>query len=239
MNSANNLQRTLSKLLQSGSRSNPAMNILINDYTMYHMVLVAVGGFFVLIFLLLSLFFWAQWKRTPKAAQHKWTFAKKLYFSFGALSTVVGLLMALIVAVNITTVLNPLPGFSSLIDSLGTPKTGMQMDKLYQAFNTWLQSGSTHIPSLIQSTIDERLAWQRPKAIVSSVLLVVCGALSTGIWRTLLKKSQVRESKWGLKEKALLVAGTATITLSLLLMVIVVANMQGAFEPITLTLLYG
>lgn len=235
----NNLQRTLSKLIQSGSRSNSAMNTLLNDYTTDHMVLVVVGGFFVLIFLLLSLFFWTQLKRTHQAAKHKWTFEKKTYFSFGAVSIVVGLLLALIVAVNVTTVLNPLPGFSSLVDSLGTPKAGTQMDKLYQAFNTWLQSGSTHIPSLIQSKIDERLAWQRPKAIVSGVLLVVFGALSTRIWSTLIKKSRVHESKWGLKERALVVFGAATITFSLLLVVIVVANMQGAIAPITLTLAFG
>ncbi|MBA2391580.1 MAG: hypothetical protein H0V70_02400 [Ktedonobacteraceae bacterium] len=235
----NNLQRTLSKLIQSGSRSNPAMNTLINDYTTYHIVLVVVGGFFVLIFLLLSLFFWTQLKRTPQAAKHKWTFEKKTYFSLGAVSIVVGLLIALIVAVNATTVLNPLPGFSSLVDSLGTPKAGTQMDKLYQACNTWLQSGSTHIPSLIQSKIDERLAWQRPKAIISGMLLVVFGALGTCLWRTLLKKSQVRESTWGLKERALLVFGAATITFSLLLVVIFVANMQGAFAPLTLTLAFG
>ena len=75
--------------------------------------------------------------------------------------------------------------------------------------------------------------------LVCGVLLVVCIVLSTRIWSTLLKKSRVRESTWGLKERALLVSGAATITLSLLLMVTVVANLQGAFAPITLTLLCG
>ena len=234
-----NLQRTLSKLLQSGSRSNPAMNTLLNDYTKYHVVLVVEGGFLVLIFLLLSLFFWTQLKRTPQAAQHTWTFEKKVYASFGALSIGVGLLIALLVAVNATTVLDPQHGFSLLIDSLGTPKAGTQMDKLYQAFNTWVQSGSTNMPSLIQSKIHERMAFHTTRVIVCSVLLVVFVALSTRIWRTLIKKSRVRESKWGLKETALLVSGAATITLSLLLMVMVIANMQGAFAPLALTLAFG
>lgn len=77
------------------------------------------------------------------------------------------------------------------------------------------------------------------KAIICGVLLMVFVALSACIWSTLIKQSQVRESKWRLKERALLVFGVVTITLSLLLMVIVVANIQGAFAPITLTLLYG
>ena len=234
-----NLQSALNKLIQSGSQSNPAMNTLINDYTRYHIVLVVVGGFLVLIFILLSIFFWTQFRRTPKADKHKWTFEKKVYASFGALSAVVGLLIALIVAANTTNVLNPQHGFSLLVDSLGTPKAGTQMDKLYQAFNTWIQSGSANIPPLIQRKIHERLAFHTTKAIVCGVLLVVFVAFSIRIWSTLIKKSQVRESKRGLKERVLLVAGTSTITLSLLLMVIVVANMQGAFAPITLTLLYG
>lgn len=235
----NNLQQTLNKLLQSGSRSNPAMNILMNDYITYHLVLVVVGGVFVLIFFLLSLFLWTQWKRTAKVASRTWTFEKKTYFFLGAVSVVAGLLIALIVAVNATTVANPQSGFSSLVDSLGTPKAGTQMDTLYQAFNVWLQSGRTHMPSLIQSMVDERLAWQGPKAIVSGVLLVVCVALSTGLWRTLLKKSRGHELTWGLKERALLVSGVVTITFSLLLIVFVVANMQGAVAPLTLTLAFG
>jgi uncharacterized protein YacL len=235
----NNLQSTLSKLIQSGSRSNPAMNTLINDYTKYHVVLVVVGGFLVLIFILLSLFFWTQFKRTPQAAKHKWTFEKKTYFSLGALSIVVGLLLALIVAANASNVLNPQHGFSLLIDSLGTPKAGTQMDKLYQAGNTWIQSGSTNIPPLIQRKIQERIAFHTTKAIVCGVLLVISVVLSIWIWRTLIKKSRVRESKWGLEERALLVFGAVTIAFSLLLMVIVVANMQGAFAPITLTLFNG
>lgn len=235
----NNLQNTLNQLLHSGSRSNPAMNVLINDYITYHLVLVVVGGFFVLIFLLLSLFLWIQWKRTSKVAPRTWTAEKKIYFFLGAVSAIAGLLIALIVTVNATTVANPQPGFSSLIDSLGTPKAGTQMDTRYQAFNTWLQSDRAHMPSLIQSMVDERLAWQRPKAVVSGVLLVVFAALSTGLWRTLLKKSQRHESTWGLKERALLVSGVATITFSLLLIVIVVANMQGAVAPLTLTLAFG
>lgn len=234
----NNLQNTLSKLIQAGSWSNPAMNTLINDYITYHLVLVVVGGFFVLVFLLLSLFFWVQWKRTSQEASRKWTFEKKAYFFLGTVSAAFGLLIALIVAVNATTVLNPLPGFSSIVASLGTPKPGTQMDKLYQTVNTWLQSGSTHIPSLIQSKIDERLAWQRPKAIVSGMLLVVFGALSIYLWRTLLKKARVREPMGRLRERALLVSGTVTIIFSLLLIVLVVANMQGAIAPLALTLAF-
>jgi hypothetical protein len=202
-------------------------------------VLVVAGGFLVVVFVLLSIAFWTRWKRVPKTDKRKWTFEKKIYFSFGALSTAVGLLIALITAVNATNVVDPQQGFSLLVDSLGTPKAGTQMNKLYQAFNTWVQSGSTSIPPLIQRKIDERIAFHTTKALVCGILLVLFVALGVHIWSTLIKRSREREAKWRLKESALLVSGVATVTFSLLLMVIVVANMQGAFAPITLTLLYG
>jgi hypothetical protein len=234
-----NLQATLNKQLQSGSRSNPAMNALINDYAKYHVVLVVAGGLLVVSFVLLSIFFWAQWRRVPKTDRRNWTFEKKTYFSLGALSAAMGLLIALIVAANATNVVDSRHGFSLLVDSLGTPKAGTQMDRLHQAFNAWIQSGSPSIPSIVQRKAHERIAFHTTRAAVGGILLVVFVVLSTRIWSTLVKRSRVREAKWRLQERALLIAGVATVTLSLLLMVIVVANMQGAFAPLTLTLLYG
>ena len=67
--------------------------------------------------------------------------------------------MALIVAANISNVLNPQQGFSGVVGMLGTSQTDEQKVQLHQSFNTWLQSGSTHAPALIQSKINDRLAW--------------------------------------------------------------------------------
>ncbi len=233
------LQATLSNLIQSGSGSNPAMNTLINDYTTYHIVFVAAGGLLVVIFILLSLFFWKQWKTVPKTDKRKWTFEKKTYFSFGALSILVGLMTGLIVAANATNVVDPRHGFSLLPDSIGTPTPGTQMSDLYRAFNTWLQSDSASIPAIIQNKIHERIAFHTTKAIVCGVLLILFVAFSKFIWSKLIKRTNVREAKWRLKESALLISGVGIVSLALLMMVIVVANTQAAFGPITLTLLYG
>ena len=215
------------------------MNTLIDDYTRYHVVLVIAGGILLLIFILLSIFFWTQFRRTPRGDTHKWSFEKKVYASFGALCIIVGLLIALVTAANASNALNPRHGFSLLVDSLGTPGGGTQMAALYRAFNAWIQSGSDNMPSIIQGRVHDRIALNTIRAIFSGVLLIGFVALSTGIWGTLVRKSRVRESGWGLKERALLVSGVATIALSLVLMVIAERNMQGAFAPITLVLLYG
>jgi hypothetical protein len=238
MNS-DSLQTTLNNLLQSGTRSNPALNSLLSDYTKYHVVLLIVGELFTLILVTLSVLFWTRYKRAPKTDTSKWTFEKKTYFSFGLLTTIVGLFMALIMVANASTVLNPRQGFSGLVDILGTSQAGTPKAELYQSFDTWLQSGSTHIPSLIQSKINDRLVWQRPKAIICSVLLAIFVVVSIRIWGTLIRQSKVRETKRKLKEKALLFSGFVAVAVCLLLMLMVIGNTQGAFAPISLTLFYG
>jgi heme/copper-type cytochrome/quinol oxidase subunit 2 len=141
--------------------------------------------------------------------------------------------------VNVITLLDPRPGFSLLVDELGTPKAGTPMAHLYQGFTTWLQSGSPTMPSLVHSTLDERIAFNTIIVIVSSIVLVVCVALSRFIWSTLIKRSRVREAKWRLQERAFLISGVATVALSLLMLAIFEKYLQGALYPITWTLAFG
>jgi hypothetical protein len=239
INVNDNLQATLNKLLQSGSTSNPALNSLISANAEYHFALVMVGGLFLLALLSLSLFFWRRFTSTPQADDRKWTFEKKTYFSFGLLSVLVGLLMAVVVAANINNVLHPRQEFSGAISMLGTPPAGTRTEQRQRAFKTWLQSGSTQMPSLIQRKIDERLAWQRPKAIISSFLLIVFVVLSAHIWHTLIRGSRLREARWELKEASLLTAGVTMVNACLLLMLMVMGNTQGAISPLSLTLFFG
>jgi hypothetical protein len=238
MNS-NSLQTTLINLLQSGTQSNPALNRLLSDYIKYHVALLIVGGLFTLILVTLSVLFWARYKRASKTNTSKWTFEKKTYFSFGLLTTIVGLFMALIVVANASTVLNPQQGFLGVVGMLDTTQTGTHKTELYQSFNVWLKSGSTHVPALIQSRINDRLAWQLPKAIICSALLAIFVVVSVRIWGTLIRQSKVRETKRKLKEKMLLFSGVASVAVCLLLMLMVIGNTQGAFAPLSLTMLYG
>lgn len=234
------LQATLRNLLQSSSRTNanPALNELINDYVKYHVVLVASGGLLVVVFAVMSILFWA-WRRALKSTRRNWTFERWTYFGFGALSTVVCVLLAFVVAVNATTVSDPRNGFSLVVDSVATPQAGTPMASVYQAFNTWVQSGSATMPALVQAKVHERTVFHTMNVVIRGALLVLAVALSTGIWHTLVRRSRSLAAKWGLKESALLFSGLAMVTLFLLLMVMVVANLQGALAPLTMVLLYG
>lgn len=220
--------------MQSGSRSNLAYNALMHDYIKYHAVLVIEGGIFAFLLIVLSVYFWRRFKRIRKAETRNWTFEKKAYFCFGLVSTIVSLLMILIVMVNLGTVLNPQEGFAQVIQDLGTPQAVTQKAAHYQAVNIWVQSSSAPMPTVLQNEVRARLSWQRPKAIVCSILLVVFAIFTARLWQKLIK-SRASESMWRLKEKALITMGVMAVPVTLLLMIMALANTQASFAPITLT----
>lgn len=237
MNS-DDLQNTLYSIMQSGSRSNPAYNTLLHDYTMYHAVLVIEGGIFTLLLIALSVYFWRQFERTQKTVTRTWLFEKKAYFCFGLISTAVALCMLLIVVANVSNVLNPQEGFAQSIPDLATPQAGTQKAALYQAVNTWAQSASAYIPSMLQNGVRNRLPWQRPKAVVCSILLVVFTIFTACLWWKLLH-SRASGAMVSLKEKALITMGVIAVPVTLLLMIMALANTQASFAPITLMLLFS
>jgi hypothetical protein len=233
------LQAALDRRMQSGSWSDPALTTLLDDYTKYHVVLVVAGSLLATAFMLLSVFFWTRLRNAPKAGKGGWTFEQCTCFSFGSSSAAVCALIVLLSAVNATNALDPKHGFSLLVDSLATPNPGTQMARLHQAFATWVQSGTTTMPPLVQEKVHERVAFHATRAAVSGLLFMTFVVLSTGIWMTLVRRSRVGRGWWGLKEGMLLASGVAAVAFALLLMVIVVANLQGALAPITMTLAYG
>jgi len=233
------LHDLLDELLLSGSDTNPALNALLRDYTRYHVVFIAVGGLFLLAFVVLAVSSWRRWRRAPRPTNRRWSFERVTYACFGASSVLLALMMAVIVAANISNVVDPRHGFSGAVDMVGAPRTGTRTAELHQAFTAWLQSGRTDMPSLIDTRIDERLAWQRPKAIICSVLLLALVLLSARIWRTLVRRSRARQSGWERKDVALLLAGVAAGPVCLLVMVMVIGNTQGSFAPMSLTLFFG
>ncbi|MBI5963475.1 MAG: hypothetical protein HY863_08390 [Chloroflexi bacterium] len=233
------LQNTLYNLAQSDALSNPAYKTLLLDYTNYHAVLFIEGGIFTLLLIVLSVYFWRQFKRTQMAGSHGWTFEKKTYFSFGLISTLIALFMFLIVAANLSNVLNPQEGFAQSIPDLGTPQAGTQKAVLYQAVNIWARSGSAYIPSILQNEVRDRLSWQQPKAIICSILLVIFAVLTARIWKKLIEISRSSAARWGLAEKALIAIGMLAVPVTLLLMIMALANTQASFAPIMLTLLFS
>ena len=228
----NELQRTLSEMVKSGSQSNPVMNKIINDYAKYHAIIVILFGCLVLIFSLLSIIFWIKFKRMPKISKVKWKLEKKIYFSFGILSNLLTLLMILLVVANASNALNPLQGFSMAVGP-SISKGEIHTDELHHTFSKSVKSGNRNIPPVIEKQINECARFHTTKAINSGILFIIFVTLSIILWATLIKRAKVNASKWRFKEKAYFVFGNATVIISLLTMLIVLANMQGAYAPLT------
>ncbi len=239
INSEGSLQATLGRMLRSGVDSNAALNALIRDYTTFHIVLVFVGGLFLLGLVTISIVFWSRFARTRTSDVPATTFERATYVSFGVLSVVVGLFLALVVAANVSSVANPRQGLSGAVGMLGHPRAGTPTGDFQQAVVTWLESGNAEVPARVQDRIDDRLAWQRPKAIVCSVMLLVALAISVQVWRSLVRRSRSPARGGTPATGALLVVGVATVVASLLLMLMVMGNTQGSIAPLSLTLFLG
>ncbi len=205
------------------TESTPAYQRLMQDYVDYHVVFLFVGGLFTALLLFLGIFGWIRCRRAGRT----WSFEKKTFSFFGAAGLLLGLAMAVVFAGNLTVVVNPQPGLAWGIETLRAPHSRLSL-----AYHDWLQSGSATIPPLIQQKIDERLAWQQPKAIICSLLLIALVALSIIVWRALIKHKNGRRP-------LLLASGIASAAACFLLMLMVIGNAEAAIAPITMTYLYG
>jgi cytochrome bd-type quinol oxidase subunit 2 len=107
------------------------------------------------------------------------------------------------------------------------------MDQLRHTFSEWIKSGNEKIPPILEKQINKYESFHTPKAIYCGILLIIFVVLSIILWTTLIKRSREKDLKWRLKEIAYFIFGIATVSFSLLMMVVVVANLQGAFAPLT------
>jgi hypothetical protein len=200
--------------------TSPAYDRLLTADRNFHVVFLVVGGLFTLLLLLFSVFSWMRFKRARRR-----TFERRSYLSFGAVSLAIGLVMAVVSWGNVTSVVNPRQTLS-----------GTTLSRIGE---TWLQSGSGRISPLLQQAIDERLAWQRPKAIICSVLLVAFVTLTVFAWRVLIRQSVAGEPFRKISRRLMLGAGVLSAVSCLLLMLMVIGNAEGAFAPLFITVLYG
>ena len=95
------------------------------------------------------------------------------------------------------------------------------------------------ISPLLHHAIDERLAWQRPKAIICSILLVAFVTLAVFVWRTLIRQSRAGEPFRKISRRLMLGAGVVSTLSCLVLMLMVIGNTEGAVAPLFITALYG
>ena len=147
------------------------------------------------------------------------------------------LFMLLLVVANTTNTLDPQKGLS-LTYNQSSLNIATDSDELHQTFNKWIESSHSSIPPTISSEIENRVNFHTNKALKSLALLIVFIVLSLKTWKKILNRSRtinasLRIMNWNLSDKVSLAIGNASIAFSLLLLIMVVANIQGAFAPLT------
>jgi hypothetical protein len=232
------LRSLLTSALRASSGANPALDALIRDYTVFHAVLALIGGVFLLAVVALSVASWTRFARARRQASAT-AFERRTYAGFAALTLAVGLFLALVVAANVSTVVSPRNGFADSLGLLGNPHAGSRTAQLQDSVAAWVRSGRAEVPSLVEERVGDRLAWQRPKAVVCTVLLVVFVVLSAGMWRNLVRRARAPGGGVGRARAGLLVGGSLSVAASLLLMLMVMGNAQGSVAPLSLTLFLG
>ena len=198
----------------------PAYERLLAADRNYHVVFLVVGGLFLLLLVLFSVFAAVRWRRARRR-----TFERRSYLWFAAASLALTLFMAVAFWANLTSVVDPRQTLS------GTTFSPIG--------ETWLRSGRAEIPPVLQQAIDDRLAWQRPKAIICGVLLVVFVMLTVFLWRTLIRRSTTGEPFRRLSRTLMLCAAVLSAAVCLLLMVMVIGNAEGAYAPLFPTVIHG
>ena len=234
------LRSRLTKLVESDRSSNAAFTALLDDYTRYHVALAVVGGAFLLLLLALCCFFWRRFWRAPRPeGARRWTFERTTYFFFGLASALVAAFLVAIVAANVSTSLNPRQGFAGSLSMIDTVGGGSATQGRYDAFDAWIRSSSPAMPSQVHALVQQRLAWQQPKAAITAVLLVIVALACAGIWRSLIRRSQRRPGQWTLGAGARLLTGIAAAAGCLVLMLMVMGNTQASVAPISMTMFFG
>ena len=109
----------------------------------------------------------------------------------------------------------------------------------YDAFDAWIESSSAAVPPQVQDLVQERLAWQQPKAAISLLLLVIVAVVGAGLWRSLVRRSRQGTGQWRMGTVARLLAGVAATAMCLVLMLMVMGNTQAAVAPISMTMFFG
>lgn len=220
------LQHTLQTQLHAQVTA-PAFDRLLQDYVTYHLVFLLLGTPAALLIALVAAF---AWRRVlTLRARPEWRAERTLTTWLAAVSTATGLFLCLVLVGNVSNVISPRQGFSSLVTTLPVPPQGGQLASVRSTADLWITSGRADVPQILTDHIRQRLAWQQPKAVMCGLLTLTLATLTIRRWRRL-------SGQPAFITRLALAAAVPTIHL---LTLMTLANTQAAFAPLTLTVING
>lgn len=237
---ADSLQDIFAGVAQSGPEENAAYALLLQDYTDSKIAFL-VGGTIGLGVILTIV--WRAGKKLfgkmPAGSGPLSKFERRTYIFFGITGAATALAMLLILAANLSNVISPQNGLAHAVPEMAMPQTDVRRAELQAAVKTWLKSGEERMPAVLQVAVQDRLAWQRPKAAICLILFVALSWLTRIIWKNLIRQSKSNGPKSKIKNMFLIFIGIFLVPLTLLLMIMAIANAQGSYAPIIITTMLG
>lgn len=231
------LQATLQELLRVDGGSNAALGALIDDYSRYHAVLAGLGSGFTIA--LIGIAAWRRRRLEALRPDGPSTFARRTYLACTSIALLIAAFLGLVSVANVSNVAQPRDGLKGSVALLQSAPKDQTLVAFHAATAAWLRSGGAAVPATVQARVDERLSWQRPKAVVCVVLLALFVLLAHRVWRRLIASSRVAGARWNARRLGLLTVGLFTGGMSVLLMLMVMGNVQASIAPLAATVFLG
>lgn len=235
------LQKSLIAIIEQHAVPNPALRHIIDDYSRYHAILALLSGILSISFICVGFYFFRKTRNARIQSKTRWSFETKSYCYFFIISCVVGLCMLLLAIANLTNTFDPIHGLSlayNLSNLDGAVSKETYSDSLHQVFSAWIESGQSSMPNAISIEIAHRIRFHETKALLSFFLLLAFGILSINKWKVLICSTKSIAIEKGNRKGRLFrifdfVLANVSLALSLLMLLVVMANIQGAFAPLT------
>lgn len=233
------LQATLRELLRVDGGSNAALGALIDDYSRYHAVLAGLGSGFTIALIAIGIAAWRRRRLEALRPDGPSTFARRTYLVCTILALLIAAFLGLVSVANVSNMLHPRDGLQGSIALLQSAPKDQTLVAFHAATAEWLRSGGAAVPATVQARVDERLSWQRPKAVVCVLLLALFVLLAHRAWRRLIASSRVAGARWNAGRLGRLTFGLFTAGMSVLLMLMVMGNVQASIAPLAATVFLG
>lgn len=233
------LRSTLERLSGPGAEPNAAFDVLLADYARFHLVLAVlalVAGAAVGTF---AVFAWRRAAARDLCGRRRLDFPRVVDAVSALGASVFGLLMGLVAVANLSNARDPRTGLRGSIGAIRTAAPGTRAAEVQRAFDAWLRSGDATVPPAVQDAVDDRLAWQLPKAIICSILLALVVVGTWRVWRSLLARTRAPGHRWSAADLGRFGLGLVLVGAGFLLTLMVMGNTQASMAPLAMTLVNG
>lgn len=232
------LSQTLFRIVSQGGGDIPSYNVLYQDYVKFHFIIFICGAIFLMLLLSMTAFAAKRVLFNARQQQPSVTrFEKRAFWLFVLAGIATSSIMLVIVLANLSTVIEPHQGFVRTFPDMHVAPSDARGMALHEEVKLWLESEDPKIPLLLQEAVRDRLSWQKPKAAISGLLLVILSALTALIWTTLLRRARLGYSLNKPSWVCLTALGIVALPIDFLLMLMLLANTQASLAPLMLTLI--